>query len=289
MLIAVLGATGKTGRFVVEALCERGYLVRAIGRSPERLARLDARATWIVADIEQPATLAPALAGVDVIASLAHARLTSSLLAAWPASCRRMVLTGSLRRFSKLPDPAAEAVRAGERAFITSGRPGVMLHPAMVYGAPEERNINRVLRFLKRFPAWLPVPVALPDGGRHTLQPIFVDDLVAAVVAAIERPECDGPPIAVAGPEPITYRAMVETCARLLGRRVIVLPVPLAPLVALARLLEWVGVRLPLDAAELARAAEDKAYDVSDLSRRLGVTPRPFVEGLRLKLARGWL
>ena len=34
------------------------------------------------------------------------------------ASCQRVVLTGSTRRFTTLPDPAADAVRAGEAAFL---------------------------------------------------------------------------------------------------------------------------------------------------------------------------
>ncbi len=287
MRIAVLGATGKTGRYVVAALCARGHEVIAIGRSTDRLATLDPRASRALADLERPETLRAALDTAQCVASLAHARFTEIVLACLPPSCKRVVLTGSLRKLTRLADPAAEAVRAGEAAFLAAGKPGVMLHPSMIYGAPEDRNVNRILDLVERVPRWLPLAVPLPDGGRHTVQPIFVDDMVAAVVAAIERAEVDGT-IAVAGPEAITYREMISTCAAALGRKVIVVPLPAKLLGRLARWAAACGLKLPFETAEFTRAAEDKAFDISDLREKLGIDPRPFAEGLRLKLARGW-
>lgn len=287
MIVAVLGATSKTGRYVVAALCARGHAVTAIGRDPAKLDRLDPCAARTRADIADAAALRAALARAECVASLAHARFTAQVLAALPESCRRVVLTGSLRKETTLPDPAADAVREGERLFLASGRAGVMLHPSMIYGAPEERNINRVLALLARFPRGVPIPVPLPEGGRTTVQPVFVDDMVAAMVAAIEAPAADGPPIAVAGPSPITYRDMVETCAAALGRHVIVVPVPLRVLTAAASLARRLRLPVPFDEAELARSLESKAFDITPMMTRLGVRPRPFAEGVRLRLARG--
>jgi uncharacterized protein YbjT (DUF2867 family) len=288
MIVALLGATSKTGRHVTQALCERGHTVRALGRDFARLAALDERGTRIVVDLEKPDTLAVALAGADVVASLAHARFTDAILAAAPSSAR-LVLTGSLRKHTRLADPAAEAVRRGEAAFLASGRAGVMLHPSMIYGAAEERNVGRILRFLRRFPPTVPIPVPLPDGGRHTVQPVFVDDMVAAFVAAVETPSSNGPSIAVAGPRPIPYREMIRICAAAMGRRVVIVPVPVGLLARLASIAGAVGVRVPFNAAELTRAGEDKAFAIDDMKTRLGVTPREFADGVRLKLERGWV
>jgi nucleoside-diphosphate-sugar epimerase len=286
MKIALLGATSKTGRYVVPVLCAHGHAVTAIGRDPAKLATLDRRARAVQADITDAASLRAALADAECVASLAHARYTAEILAALPKGCRRVVLTGSVRKFTQLYDPAADAVRAGEAKLLASGRPGVMLHPSMIYGAPEERNVNRILALLARFPAWLPIPVPLPDGGRHTVQPVFVDDMVAAMVAAIERPEAEGPPVVVAGPRPITYREMVEACAAAVGRRVVVLPLPLSFIKSGLGLAERAGLRLPFSALELTRATENKAFDVSALAERLDVRPRPFEAGLAAVQAR---
>ena len=287
MKLAVLGATGKTGRHLVARLCEDGHAVVAVGRDAARLAALDGRAEGRIADLEAPETVAAALGDAERVVSLAHARFTAAVLAGLPAGCERVVLTGSIRRFSRLDDAAAAAVRAGEEAFAASGRPGVMLHPSMIYGAPEDRNVNRLLRLVRRWPPWLPLVLPLPGGGRHLVQPVHVDDMVAALAAALTRPEAPGPPIVVAGPEPISYAAMARACAAALGRRAFILPLPLPILTAAAGLLARLGRRPPFDAAELRRATEDKRFDVADMERRLGVRPRGFEAGLAARIARG--
>jgi nucleoside-diphosphate-sugar epimerase len=286
MKIALLGATSKTGRYVLPVLCDHGHAVTAIGRDPAKLATLDPRARMVRADIADAPSLRAALAGVDCVAALAHARYAAEILAALPENCSRVVLTGSVRKFTQLPDPAADAVRAGESRLLASGRRGVMLHPSMIYGAPEERNINRILGLLARFPSWLPIPVPLPDGGRHTVQPVFVDDMVAAMVGAIERPEAEGPPVIVAGPRPITYREMVEHCAAAVGRHVVILPLPLSLIKSGLGFAERVGIKLPFSAIELTRATENKAFDISALRDRLGLQPRTFEAGLATVIGR---
>ena len=286
MKIALLGATSKTGRYVVPILCDHGHAVVAIGRDAAKLDALDRRARAVRADITEAASLRAALDGAECVASLAHARYAAEILAALPETCRRVVLTGSVRKFTQLPDPAADAVRAGEAALLASGRPGVMLHPSMIYGAPEERNVNRILALLRRFPTAIPVPVPLPDGGRHTVQPVFFEDMVAAMVAAIEKPEAEGAPVIVAGPRPITYREMVERCAAAVGRRVVVLPLPLSFLKGALDLVARAGIRTPFTSQELVRATENKSFDVSALEQRLGVRPRAFEDGLAAVVAR---
>ncbi|MGE0734570.1 MAG: SDR family oxidoreductase [Alphaproteobacteria bacterium] len=286
MRIALFGATSKTGRYVAAALVARGHRVIAIGRSAERLRNVDARAEKIVADLDKPETIAPAIGDAVCVVTLAHARFVPALLAALPRGVRRMIATGSIRKYTALPDPAADAVRAGEAAFETArlaGKfAGVMLHPSMIYGAPDERNVNRVLAALRRWPRALPLPVPLPAGGRHRLQPVFVDDVVAAFVAAVERDDAAGAPIELVGPQPITYAAFVRACARAVGRKIFVLPMPLG-IIALAGKLTGTFGR-----AELRRALEDKVFSPAPMLARLGVAPRSFEQGLREKLERGW-
>jgi nucleoside-diphosphate-sugar epimerase len=287
VIVALFGATSKTGRYVVAELVRRGHQVVACGRDAGRLQRLSTPHR-VVVDLSRPPALPEALAGAEVVASLAHARFTATVLAGLPKSCRRVVLTGSLRHHTKLPDPAADAVRDAERLFMESGRRGVMLHPSMIYGAPDERNVNRILGWMLRLPRGIPLPVPLPGGGHATVQPVFVDDMVAAFVAAVERDESDGPAIAVAGPTPIPYRNFVAVCAAAVNRRVCIVPLSLAGLQALLRGAERLTSHLPITSAELARTNESKAFDIGPMQQRLGVTPRSLEEGLRLKIERGW-
>jgi nucleoside-diphosphate-sugar epimerase len=286
--VAVVGATSKNGRYLVARLVAEGLAVTAVGRNAGRLARLDPKAEKRTADLERPETLRAALAGAAQVVSLAHARFTSALLAALPETCERVVLTGSMRRYSKLADPAGEAVAAGEAAFMASGRRGVMLHPGMIYGPPEERNVNRIVRYVKRWPEGAPVPFPLPAGGRATIQPIFIDDLIEAFIGALTRDEALGEPIVVGGPAPIAYRDFVAACARAFGRHAVILPLPVGLIATLAAVARAVGVRGAPTRAELLRMTEDKAFDVAPMRTRLGVIPRSFEDGLKLKIERGW-
>ena len=81
---------------------------------------------------------------------------------------------------------------------------------------------------------------------------------------------------------------MIELCAEALGRRVMVVAVPLGVLTRFAGVLQRVGIPPPFDVPELIRSVEDKSFDINDLRTRLGVDPRSFEDGLEVKLARGW-
>ena len=103
-----------------------------------------------------------------------------AVLAAAPPDAR-FVFLGSTRKFTSWPDAHGNGVLAGEAAFLASGRPGVMLHPTMIYGAQGEDNVQRLAALLRRLPF-----VPLPGGGTALVQPIHQDDVTRAIRAALD-------------------------------------------------------------------------------------------------------
>ena len=289
MRIAVFGASGKSGALVVSRLCDRGHHVVALSRDPGHREQPDSRAETATADLTDSAQLAAVLADIDRVVSLAHARFTADLLAVLPAACSGIVLTGSVRIYSQLTDAAAADVRAGEEAFLRwrkSGGLGVMLHSSMIYGTAGDRNVGRILAVIRRWPRPLPLVLPLPDGGRHTVQPVFADDFADAVAVAASAPGTLPATLDVVGPEAISYAAMVRECAAALGRRATIVPAPVWAFGAAAKVLAMVGIRLPFTSEEFARGAEDKAFDPGPMTKALGVVPRTFGQGVRDKIAR---
>jgi putative NADH-flavin reductase len=69
MKIAAVGATGRTGRQVVEQALARGDDVIAVARHPEALPRHGPGAAVAAADVLDRAALAGALAGADAVVS----------------------------------------------------------------------------------------------------------------------------------------------------------------------------------------------------------------------------
>ena len=278
-MIAVLGASGRSGATLCRALDQP---FRAVVRDAAKWQALGIAAPHAVADLRDEGALSAALAGATTIISCAHARHIPAILAAAPPGAR-FVFMGSTRRHSRWPDDHGNGVRAGEAAFLASGRPGVLLHPTMIYGATGEDNVQRLAALLRRLPV-----APLPGGGRALVQPIHQDDLSRCILAAIDiawtRPEV----MVVAGPEPLPYRDFLAAVARASGLKPPpVIDLPVALLEAVAPLTRWVPRVPTIGAEEVRRLVEDKAFPVAEMRDRLGVVGRPLAEGLAATFRQG--
>lgn len=278
-MIAIFGASSDIGKRVTQQLLDEGREVRLISRHPHGL---DPRAEQMVGDLSGGSDVRPALEGAEIVVSCAHARHTAVLLAVLPAKAPTLVLTGSAWRYSTIPDPRGQAIRDAEAIFLASGRNGVMLHPTMIYGGTQERNIQRLLALIQQWPL-LPAP----GGGRHLVQPIHIEDAAACLLAAIRRNWAGPQVIAVAGPTAMAWRDMAGACMKAIGVRRLIVPVPLAPAIGAVRLLRSAGIRLPVDANVLRRFREDIDVPLASMREQLGVLPRRFEVGLQQAL-QGW-
>jgi putative NADH-flavin reductase len=68
MKIAVVGATGATGRRVVKHALAQGHFVTAVARHPERLSSAD-QLSFVRGDVLSPGGLTGALDGVEAVIS----------------------------------------------------------------------------------------------------------------------------------------------------------------------------------------------------------------------------
>ena len=80
MDIAVFGATGTTGRFVVEEALGRGHRVTALTRDSRRLGLDHERLTQVTGDVLDPATVDRVVAGSDAVVSLLGAGMRRTTL-----------------------------------------------------------------------------------------------------------------------------------------------------------------------------------------------------------------
>lgn len=207
--------------------------------------------------------------------SCAHARHVPAILAAAPLAAS-FVFLGSTRKFTRWPDAHARGVLAGEAAFLASGRPGIILHPTMIYGAQGEDNVQRLAALLRRVPF-----VPLPGGGQALVQPIHQDDVTASIRAALALAPAAPRSLVVAGPEPVAYADFVRAVAVAAGlKRPRFVPLPAGVLRAAAFTSRLVPLLPTIRPAEIRRLLEDKAFDVAPMVAELGVRPIPLAEGL---------
>ena len=202
--VHVIGASGRSGLALCRSLLADGIPVAPVVRDPGKWTDAELPGEPRQADLRAPAALTHALAGATRIVSCAHARHTPAILAAAPPDAQ-LILLGSTRKFTRWPDAHGNGVLAGEAALLASGRPGVMLHPTMIYGAQGENNVQRLAGLLRRLPV-----MPLPGGGRFLVQPIHQSDVTRCIRAALDR-HWDGPAaLVIAGPEPLRYADLVR-------------------------------------------------------------------------------
>lgn len=278
--VHVIGASGRSGRALTRALLAAGVEVVPVIRSAERWRATGLPGAGRLAELADADALRAALHDAAVVVSCAHARTAPAVLAAAPPEAS-FVFLGSTRKFTRWPDAHGLGVIAGERAFLASGRPGVMLHPTMIYGAAGEDNVQRLAALLRRLPPKRGPLVPLPGGGRALAQPIFQDDVTRAILAALARDWTGPEAIVIAGPEPLAYADFVRAVARAAGiARPRIIPVPALPLRLLAPLTRLLPGVPTIRRAELRRLSEDKAFDIGPMRAMLGVDPVPLARGL---------
>jgi nucleoside-diphosphate-sugar epimerase len=270
--VHVIGASGRSGAQLCRAM--PGGFVPVV-RDRTRWAATGLPGDPWIADLNDGEALRAALRGAARIVSCAHARHAPAVIAAAPGEAK-LVFLGSTRIFTKWPDEHGEGVKLGEAALLASGRNGVMLHPTMIYGAAGENNVQRLAALLRRLPF-----VPLPGGGTALVQPIYQDDVTAAIMAALAVP-WDGPhSLVIAGPAPVTYAdfvRMIAAAAGLAHPRVVALPAP--PLLAAAALTRLMPGIPTIQPAEIRRLMEDKAFDTGPMRQILGIAPLTLEEGL---------
>jgi nucleoside-diphosphate-sugar epimerase len=280
--VHIIGASGRSGLALSTSLLADGIPVVPVVRDPIKWATAGLSASPPRrADLCRPdaagASLRSALADAAHIVSCAHARHTPVILAAAPASAT-LVLLGSTRKFTRWPDSHGDGVLTGEAALLAAGRPGVMLHPTMVYGARGEDNVQRLAAVLR----WLPV-TPLPGGGRALVQPIHQDDVTRCIRSALTLRWQSPRSLVIAGPTPIRYADFLRAVAKAAGQwRPYIVPFPALPLIAAAGLTRHIPVLPTVRPEEIRRLMEDKAFDISEMRETLRVEPLPLAEGLAL-------
>jgi len=259
MLLALTGATGFIGQYLLREMPKRGYRVRALLRRP---ASVPAQTTSaIIGDLAQPQNMSAALEGVHAVihsAGLAHGmsgvpeddhRLVNTettirlASAARRAGAKRFVFLSSIRAQC---GPTADAVLteaapprptdaygrsklAAERGLAELDLDWVSLRAVLVYGPGVKGNMAQLMQ-LARSP--LPLPFSGFKGRRSLLA---LENLLAAIETVLVAPGPLRRVFIAADPEALTIAEMITALRAGLGRRPDVFPLPPALLKILLR------------------------------------------------------
>lgn len=228
-LVTVFGGTGFLGRQVVRQALKAGWDVRVAVRRPkaDRFAGDELQPAQIPADVRDPEGVAGAVNGatgvVNAVALYREGRAesfdTTHVLgaghvaqAAKRADAELVHVSGiGVDRRSRSSYIRARAL--GEERVLDAYPESVILRPGALFG-PGDALLSTMKPMIK----WLPVLPLFGEGDKR-LQPVHVDDVARAALAALERPEARGGTYELGGPDVFTYKEFLEGIAARLGRR----------------------------------------------------------------------
>jgi len=289
-MILLTGATGNVGSALLRRLTADGERVRCLVRDPRRLGPERVRVQIALGDLSDPGSFRNAMRGVKTVIHLAAAIrdqprgsieelngvATYRLVhAAERAGVERFVFFSAMGASLHAPMRFFRAKALAEQAVDESTVPSTIFAPSIVY-SPHDYWVGLMER-LTLFPA---VPIS--GSGRAAYQPIWAEDVVDCVIAALRRNGEAAERYELAGPETLTYDDVARVILRSLGRRRRLLHVPL-PLVhtTLNAVQAVMGAASPAtwDEVELMEAPMTSATGVAD-AQSLGVSPLPMREVL---------
>ncbi len=314
MRALITGATGFLGANLVEAVTQRGWQARALHRKTSSLKALHGLTyESVLGDITEPASLLPAMRGVDVVFHAAavadywrtgpqrlyHVNVDGTrnvLRAARQAGVGRVVYMSSVASLGRPPfgQPVNESAQfnlrpeqfhygyskvvaeSHARASVAEGLDVVIVNPAVVIGP---RDVNLISGSIIVEAARRRIPF-YPPGGVCVID---VADVCAGCIAAAERGQAGERYIL--GGENLWHRDMLGIVCDVVGRPRPALAVPgfvmraLAAVIDLAR--NGAGLKLPFDGEQARFAADTFWFDSTKARRELGLTTRPFIDSAR--------
>ena len=226
--MAVTGVTGYVGGRLVPELLAAGHTVRALARTPARLADRDwagqvQLVTADAADLEQTRT---ALTGVDVAYYLIHSLGTGHRFesrdrrtaltfarAAREAGVGRIVYLGGLHPEAGDLSPHLESRKEVGEILLASGVPTTVLRAAVILGSGSASF--EMMRYLtERLPA-----MTTPRWVDNRIQPIAIRDVLRYLVGSATMPADVNRAFDIGGPDVLTYRQMMHRYAAVAGLR----------------------------------------------------------------------
>jgi len=290
----VTGATGFIGMNLVQELGRKGK-VRCLARSTSKNTDFLEKHNGVVVlgSLEDKASLVKATKGIETVFHLAAAlgsnkeqlqRVnvlgTKNLVEACKANkVKKIVYVSTYLADELYKSDYGWTKREGEKILAGSGVAFSIIRPAVVYGPRDERNLGRIIAMVKKMPI-----VPLMSGIK--MQPVFVKDVVQAIVAASQRKIALGKTYNAVGPKLLSFSEMVSGIEKATGKRKPKIPIPFALVKVIISLYSLISGNKRISARQIDNLAKNKRIDYSKAKNDLGFNPITFEKGIKITCAR---
>jgi len=231
MKIAITGGTGFIGGHLARALLAEGHKVVLIARGVDKrdlAIRELPDITYVAAGLDSIEKLTAAFDGCDAVAHCAginrerggqtyervHVLGSANVVAAaHKAGVRKIVLMSFLRARPNCGSGYHESKFSAEEIFRNSGLNYTVIKEGITYGRGDHM-ISHLSWALSKLPVF-----AFVGFKEKMIRPIYVDDTVRILVAALTEERLSKETVAVVGPEAMPLSEAVDRVSRVINRR----------------------------------------------------------------------
>lgn len=286
MNILVTGASGGFGKILIPRLIEdKNFRIRAlVHRAPSSVKDCES----VTGDLNDIGSLEGAARGMDTVvhlAALTHARREEDYTRVNAEGTLNLLQASrrtGIKRFIYVSSGAAhprggaysESKFRAEQYVRESGLSWVILRPREIYGPGFREGIQQLIRWVRKSPF---IPVI--GTGRYPMSPVFVDDVIAATVAAIGRDDLEGKTFVLGGPEVMSFSELIDRLGRYYGARPVKLFVPAGLVRTTVDFLALFNVNV-LTRDQISRLMCDKPVELDSPVGWIDYHPRSLEEGL---------
>lgn len=299
MRIAVFGGTGFVGSYLVDAILDAGMQPSCLVRSGsvDKLRRADSCAV-VTGHIGDNDAIARTLEGADaVIYNIGILREFSNRGITFEDlhfdAARRTIEAAQQAGVGRYLLMSANGVKPdgttyqrtkfrAEQVLAESGLDWTIFRPSVIFGDPRGRMefATQLLRDIIDSP--LPAPlffrgIVPANAGNFELSPVHVRDVANAFVHALQQPGTQGKTIGLGGPDSLSWREILETIATAVGKKKLMVPVPVLGVQAAASLLDW-NAAFPITREQIEMLLEGNTC-APDTFTDMNIEPVPFNAG----------
>lgn len=315
MRILVTGATGFTGKALVRRLLDDGHKVVGLdykeGLKTEELRKWGAEI--VIGSVTDKDVVRRCMQGVDVVQHLAAAfremnvpeshyhdvnvgGTRTMLDVAREVGVRKFVYCSTCGVHGNVDHPPGDEESPIQPAdyyqqtkyeaepyvleYVKQGHKATIIRPAAIYGPGDPERFYLIFRRAAK--GWFP----MIGNGKTFYHPLYIDNLVDALVLAMDENKGNGQAYLIADEEYVSIQDLVQRTGRAMGIDVKIRKVPMLPVIVLGHVVEKAckpfGIAPPIFPRRVDWYRQNRAFKVDKAKRDLGYVPRVGLDaGLR--------
>ncbi len=241
-IVTVFGGTGFIGRTLISALARSGAQIQIPSRSKKAVERVKTfgnvgQIVPVICDIKDDKTLEAIISQSDVVINLIgilyqsgkstfkalHAELPKKIAElSKKYDVEKLVHISAIGVSQDNPCAYLRTKYEGEKALLKAFPNATVLRPSIVFGT-DDSFFNKFASLATYMPV---LPLPLVGGGQTKFQPVYVCDVVDAILKSISDKSTNGKVYELGGPDVYSFKELMQKMLKEAGRNKALFPLP---------------------------------------------------------------